>query len=221
MRVALLSDIHANFEALTAVSDVLASADQVICLGDYVGYYCQVNEVCEFVRGMNAICILGNHDAFLLNGCPDSLPESVRFGIEYADRALSAEHRQWLRSLPLVWAGVLDGRSILAVHGSPWDPLGDYLYADSESLPRLDEFAYDVIAFGQTHYRLKRLDHKPCLLNPGSVGQSRDLKAQACMALLETATMAVEAVERPYEARAVIDLALEHGAPAAVEKHLV
>ena len=111
MRLALISDIHANFEALRALSDVLAEADQVLCLGDLVGYYCQVNEVIDYLRSLNALCLMGNHDNFLLHGYPpDALP-AVRFGIEFADRVIDAGHRQWLASLPLAWGGFLGGRS--------------------------------------------------------------------------------------------------------------
>lgn len=221
MRLALISDIHANFEALRALSDVLTDADQVLCLGDLVGYYCQVNEVIDYVRSLDALCLVGNHDHFLLHGCPPDAAPAVRFGIEFAERVIDADHRKWLASLPLIWGGFLGRRSFLLTHGSPWRPLSDYLYDDSPALARLETFDYDVVAFGQTHRTLLRLEHRPFLLNPGSVGQPRDVKAQACALVVDTSTMNVERVVRPFDAVAVIHLAMQNGAQEWVSKHLL
>jgi putative phosphoesterase len=222
MRLAIISDIHANFEALRALADDLAGADRVLCLGDLVGYYCQVNEALDYVRGLDALCVIGNHDSFLLHGCPPDAPPAVQFGIEFADRVIANDHRQWLSGLPLVWAGIIDGRSFLLTHGSPWRPLDDYLYSDTPALGQLDAFAYDVIAFGQTHRAFWRLDRKPYLLNPGSIGQSRDARTRgyACALMLDTATMAVEPLERAFDVGWVMDLATRNGAGIWVSKHL-
>jgi putative phosphoesterase len=221
MRIAIISDIHANYEALCTLSDVLENVDQVLCLGDMVGYYCQVNEVIDYVRGLNALCVLGNHDSFLLHGCPSEAPPAVRFGIEFAEQVISAEHRNWLSTLPLVWGGFIEDRSILLTHGSPWRPLSDYLYTDNESLKDLDAFDYDMIAFGQTHRAGLWLKRRPLLLNPGSVGQSRDLKAHACALVLDIATMKVEKVVRTFDPTNIIDLAKRNGAGNWVSKHLL
>lgn len=221
MRLALVSDIHANFEALRALSDVFENVDQVLCLGDLVGYYCQVNEVLDFVRSSRGLCILGNHDSFLLRGCPPDASKAVRFGIEFAERVISDDHRKWLASLPLTWSGFLGGRSVLLTHGSPWRPLTDYLYADNPALAQLDAFDYDVIAFGQTHRVLQRLERRPYLLNPGSVGQSRDEKARACALVWDTVTMTVERVERTFDVARVVALARQNGAGEWVSKYLV
>ena len=221
MRIAIISDIHANFAALRALSDVLEGVDQVLCLGDLVGYYCQVNEVIDYVRQLKGICILGNHDGFLLHGCPQDANPVVRFGIEFAEQVITTEHRRWLESLPLTWSGFLGGRSILLTHGSPWRPLSGYLYADNPALDQLDAFDYDVISFGQTHRALQRLERRPVLLNPGSVGQARDVKARACALVWDPIRMTVEKVERPYDVTGVINLALNNGAENWVTKHLL
>lgn len=220
MRLAFISDIHANAEALGALADVLGAADQVVCLGDLVGYYCQVNEALDLVRGMNAQCVLGNHDSFLLHGCPPDANDAVRFGIAHADRVITADHRAWLTQLPLTWGGMLGGRAILLAHGSPWRPLTDYLYADSPLLAGLDAFDYDAVAFGQTHRALVRNARRPYLLNPGSVGQSRDVRGHACMLTVNTDIMAVERTERAYDIEHVIALAERNGAGTWAPKHL-
>ena len=170
---------------------------------------------------MNALCILGNHDSFLLNGYPGSSSDAIRFGIEYANRVITSEHRQWLKALPLVWGGTLGGRSFLLSHGSPWRPLTDYLYPDNPALEQLAVFDYDVIVFGQTHWALEMRLSRTLLLNPGSVGQSRHIVAQACAMLLDTESMAVSWIARAYDPHPVIRWARQNGAGDWVYKHLV
>ena len=220
MRLAFISDIHANFVALDTLTDVLEGTDHIFCLGDVVGYYCQVNEVIDCLRQWGALCILGNHDHFLLHGCPPHVSPAVRFGIDYADRVISDSNRQWLGTLPLTWGGMAGNRSILLVHGSPWQPLEGYLYADNPQLEQMDQFAFDLIAFGQTHRALQRMARKPSLLNPGSVGQSRDRLAQACAMIVDSSTLSVEVIERPFDAGRVLELAVANGAGEWIGKHL-
>jgi putative phosphoesterase len=207
-------------EALTAVKDLLDSADAVVCLGDFVGYYTQVNEVIEAMREYEPIAVLGNHDQYLLQGIPEHANAAVRFGIEHADRVISAENRSWLAELEETWTGNIDGASWLACHGSPWG-IDDYLYEDSPLLPLLDELECDVVAFGQTHRPLARADRTPALINPGSVGQSRQRPSVACAATVEDGGRTFITVEREYDPRPVIEMAMRAGAGDWIRKHLV
>jgi predicted phosphodiesterase len=220
MRVALISDLHANFEALRSVAPLLAGADRVICLGDLVGYYCQVNEVLDYCRQNRFTCVLGNHDHWALTGCPSHMNEAVRFGVDFAAANLSAQNRDWLAGLPLALGTKLAGTSAFFCHGSPWSPLTGYLHSDSSEIADLDRFDYDLIAFGQTHRSQVRASGKQLILNPGSVGQSRDLTAVACAAIVETETLHVEELRAPYDVQPVIDLARNHGAGRWISKHL-
>lgn len=220
MRVALIADVHANIDGLRAISDVLESADRVLCLGDLVGYYTDVNEVIDEVRHLDAFCVLGNHDWFLLHGCPESAPEAVRFGVDHARDVITAANREWLSRQPLLWSGEIDNRVWLLCHGSPWNPLEDYLYADNPKLDRLGEFDCDVLACAQTHRPLLREGARPIVVNPGSVGQSRHQPGVACAAVIDSVSLACEMLERPYDTAAVADRARAAGAGAWVQKHL-
>jgi putative phosphoesterase len=220
MKLGILSDIHANFVALRALAPDLAELDQLVCLGDIVGYYCEPREVIAFLREAGALCVLGNHDYFVLHGHPPDLPPAVQFGLEFANQVLTDDDREWLAGLPTLWGSEIQGRSILLSHGSPWNPLHDYLYADSEKLGLLDGFEFDVIAFGQTHRPQLRLDKKPLLINPGSVGQPRDRGATASFVVLDTETLAASSIRRPFDPTKVMDLARSHGAGEWVSKHL-
>jgi putative phosphoesterase len=222
MRIGFIADLHANAAALSAITDVLDTCDRVVCLGDFVGYYCQVNEVIDLVRKYDPLCILGNHDDFVLHGCPSDFPDSVRFGIEFADRVITPTNRAWLADMPQVWGGKIGGLPCLLFHGSPWKPMEDYLYADSPLLADLDHFEFDILAFGQTHRPLIRLEKRPVLINPGSVGQSRDAKllGKACALVFDTETMQPELVARTYDMEAVVDEAVHNGADAWAHKFL-
>jgi putative phosphoesterase len=220
MKLALISDLHANLPALLAIRDVLDQADRVICLGDFIGYYCQVNEVFEVLRPYDPVAVLGNHDAFLFTGCPEGVSAAVRFGMEWAERAIHPEFRQYLQGLPVCWGGRLGGRTVLLAHGSPWRPLLDYLYPDSPLWDKLAEFGYDVVAVGQTHRVVVRAG-TPLGINPGSVGQSRDASAQATALVLDTTELAAEVIRRGYDPEPVLELARTNGAGAWINKHLM
>jgi putative phosphoesterase len=198
LKLAIISDIHANLAAMKAIEADLRAADHVICLGDFTGYYCEVNEVIDLLRELKAICVLGNHDYYVLNECPAGLPPGVQFGVAFAKATLHSEHKDWLARVPISWGGVVAGRSMLLTHGSPWRPLEDYLYADSLDLRRLKDFEFDLVAFGQTHRFFQDDIGKPLLLNPGSVGQNRDQgeEAMASAVILDGRTSA--AIIRSY-----------------------
>lgn len=199
MKIMVISDIHANFNALSTLSNNIENADYVLCLGDIVGYNTQVNEVIDYLRNLKKLyCVLGNHDDFLLRGCPPNLLPAVQQGIDYAANVIRPDNRHWLSKLPIVWAGLIDNLSFFLVHGSPWNPFTDYLYADNPLLENLNTFNYDIIGFGQTHRALVRNEKKPFLINPGSVGQSRDKKGFACALEIATDTMSFTRIERPY-----------------------
>lgn len=221
MKILIISDLHANHEALKAMHDVFECADKIICLGDFVGYYCQVNETLDMIRQWNPLCVLGNHDYFLINGFHEAVSDSVRFGIEYARRTISSENLAWLSELPLSWGGFIDNHSFLFCHGSPWKPLKDYLYADNPIINNLTGFDYDVIAFGQTHRAYTQTDQRPLLINPGSIGQSRNRTGYSCGILFETTDMSFKNIEKTYDVRKVIDLAVKNGAGDWITKHLI
>lgn len=220
MRLVFISDIHGNFEALRSVKKELLEADRIVCLGDMLGYYCQVNEVIDFLRNARALCVLGNHDHYLLAGCPQDANPAVHFGIDAADKIITPDNRAWLGTLPFVWGGRLGGVSLLLAHGSPWDPLAHYLYKDNAMIEGLGSFKFDVVAFGQTHRLYLNTDSRPHRLNPGSIGQPRDLINQPSYITLDTATMTYHEGRSMFDPMPVIRLAREYGAGNWIAKHL-
>ncbi|GAB5559121.1 MAG: metallophosphoesterase family protein [Synoicihabitans sp.] len=200
----------------------MSEVDWVLCLGDVLGYYCQVNETMDWVREHVDVCIMGNHDAFVLGECPANLPPAVVFGVEYAAENLETDHRNWLGKQPLVWGGILADKQVLLSHGSPWKPLDDYLYSDNPKLEGLRHFDFDIIAFGQTHRHLLHKFEKQLLLNPGSVGQSRDEKTRGCAsaAIVDLKDLSARQIVEPYDTTPVVARAKEQGAHDWIEKFM-
>jgi putative phosphoesterase len=221
MKILFLSDIHANFEALYMLDEIIKKSDKVICLGDIIGYYCQVNEVIDYLKANQVICILGNHDQMLLSDKYKEANDSVRFGIEYAKQVITVANYNWLKHLPLIYANIYDGRRMLCIHGSPWDPLEEYIYDNREDrIDQLKEFEFEVIAFGHTHRAYEKYFNRDrIVLNPGSVGQSRDSNNMIKAKILDTQMLSIESINIPYNPKQVLHIAVQHGAREWIFKH--
>jgi len=179
VRVALISDLHANAVALEAVLADIAAAgvDRTVCLGDVATLGPSPAAVVERLRGLGCLCIRGNHDDFILH--PDLIrrytsAESVVAAIEWCRRQLTDEHRAFLATfadravLPLEDGGP----PLLVFHGSPHSNTDDILATTpAEDLDRLlDGHATPLMAGGHTHIQLLRQYRGALLINPGSVG---------------------------------------------------
>lgn len=206
MRYAIFSDVHAN---LTALDAVLADAegrrpDVYLCLGDVVGYGPDPNECVARVRALGAETVAGNHDRAAVGDADlDTFTPLARAAIEWTQHALTPETRAWLAALPLRvrWNGCL------AVHGSPRDPISEYIFDLPTALANFTAASFVRCFVGHTHapgvFVLERdgrvaaaglPDGSPVPLSPdaryivnvGSVGQPRDGDPRAAYVLFET-----------------------------------
>lgn len=168
MKIALVSDIHANLQALEAVlaDSAREGAERTLCLGDIVDLGPDPSAVIDLLQNRGIPCLMGNHDPFV---GPPTPPESV---YRWSLAQLSALELAWLRALPRQIALALDERRLLCVHGSPhsYDEqiLADTSPADLERM--LTGTRTDVLACGHTHLQLVREHDGVTIVNPGSVG---------------------------------------------------
>jgi len=190
MRLAVLSDIHANLAALDAVCADLPQVDQVWVLGDIVGYGPQPNEVINRLRELGARAVTGNHDGAAIGKVDASWfnPDAAA-AIRWTATVLDPASTKYLSALPEVRT---DGE-LTAVHASPRQPLWEYITDAAIAAANLDAFATRHCLYGHTHlpliYRADgsrmtvvpattadaiALDGRRMLINPGSVGQPRD-----------------------------------------------
>jgi predicted phosphodiesterase len=178
MRFILVSDIHGNMLALEAVlRDARPGrADVVACLGDTATLGPQPREVLRTLRELGGPCIMGNHDAFLIE--PDLVRQYTQVpiiteAIDWCRAQLSAADLDFIRGFaPQLELALGAERSLLLFHGSPQSHMRDLLATtdDSELDACLGEQRASVMAGGHTHLQLLRQHRGSWLLNPGSVG---------------------------------------------------
>lgn len=205
MRVAVVSDIHSNLEALDAV---LVAADEVGCerlvvLGDIVGYGADPDAVVERLVERKALAIAGNHDLAAIGDFNvDWFNDVAAAAIKWTASVLSPEARAFL-------TGLSPTRSVdegLLVHGSVRDPVAEYLLSADEAAASFDLADFRLAFFGHTHLptvfrrdatgrvmgwvlgedeRVEMIAGERYMLNPGSVGQPRDRDPRAAFLVLE------------------------------------
>jgi diadenosine tetraphosphatase ApaH/serine/threonine PP2A family protein phosphatase len=201
VRIAVLSDIHANLVALDAVLAAIGSVDAIWQLGDVVGYGPEPDAVVDRLRELRATGVRGNHDAAALGGDEiDYFNRDARRAMEWTRRTIGPRTRDWLEALP---ERALDG-SFTLVHGSPRDPTWEYVTTIPVARVNLAALATPFCLHGHTHlpsvFRDEDgfvealspsagstlvLDGRPLLANPGSVGQPRDGDPRASALVLD------------------------------------
>lgn len=228
MRLALLADVHANLEALEAVlADVDRwGAEEVVCAGDLVGYGPDPEPCIALLRERHARCVAGNHEGMVLGTLGFERAGHVAIRAALWTRArLTDAARAFLATLP----PTLRLGEVVVCHGSLDDP-ERYLSTPERADAVLAELALrvpeaQVLVAGHTHHQfLHRAGLPWCppprgaplqlagaerwLVNPGSVGQSRDRAPLARYARLDTAARSVEFRELAYpHARTIAKLA--------------
>jgi diadenosine tetraphosphatase ApaH/serine/threonine PP2A family protein phosphatase len=239
MRALILSDIHSNLEALTAVMESAPEHEVVWNLGDVVGYGASPNEVIDRVRGLGQTFVRGNHDRACsgLTGLEDFNPIASR-AAKWTRCVLSAEHTDWLKHIPQ-GPVMPDGPLVSCVHGSLLDE-DEYVMTVRDAWLPLREAQTRINFFGHTHlqggfatngeewfrlspkygsrngaeaYELPLRANGRYLINPGSVGQPRDGDWRAAFALYDDTAMTVAFCRVPYDVRQAQSRILDAGLP--------
>jgi predicted phosphodiesterase len=206
VRVAVISDVHANLAALEAVLadiDYSEGADEIWCLGDVTGYGARPAECVGLVRERAAICLAGNHD-LVVCGTLDasSFTADAAVAAAYSREHLPHDALEWLRTLEP--SGTREG--IELHHGSVRDPVWEYVLSEEAAISCLELQTADIALVGHSHVALAvhlgsgedeligglapdgaecDLHERPWLLNPGSVGQPRDGDPRAAWLMLD------------------------------------
>ena len=212
MKVCILGDIHGNYRALEAVllSASKANVDKLLVTGDLVGYYFAPRRVIDLLGDWDCDFVRGNHEVMLANSRFDPVylaMTELRYGsgIRIAIEQLDTKQLDKLCALPHPLELEIDGIRILLSHGSPWD-INHYIYpdADSETFMRCTLGNYDLIVMGHTHYPMLKEVGKIFLVNPGSVGQTRNRQLGAYWALLDTESRKIELRRESYDSSELI-----------------
>jgi predicted phosphodiesterase len=212
MRYAVISDVHANLEALNTVLKKISEEtfDSLLFLGDSVGYGPNPNECLETLKGKTKILLAGNHD-WASVGMTDieSFNPYARAAVEWTKKILSNENRTFLRGLPLTQE--LDDR-ILLVHATPREPeQWHYLLSTEDASINLHFFNQMICLIGHSHKPViierspedkiivykDRTDIKEgyrYIINVGSAGQPRDGNPDAAYAILNKNSIEIKRV---------------------------
>ena len=228
MIIALISDIHSNFEALQTVWDYIRDADAVLCMGDIVGYGASPNEVVEFVRRemerRTFLCVRGNHDNAIAFGTEWRFNPYARQAVRWHQHVMTIENLEFLRKLPIRQLFTDDtGRSYLIIHGSPRAPLDEYLFPslpDREFRAVLSYVKQDDLLVGHTHVPMLKVIDGRRIINPGSVGQPRDNDWRASYSIIDTESGEVEFHRVEYDVEESARKIIEAGLPRVLAERL-
>jgi diadenosine tetraphosphatase ApaH/serine/threonine PP2A family protein phosphatase len=240
VRILIISDIHANLEALEACLEAAPEHDRVFNLGDVVGYGANPNEVTERARALGEVLVRGNHDKACsglasLEGFNPAAAQAVMWTRQH----LTAQNLEFLRELP--HGPVAPLANLQCVHGSPRDE-DEYVLMRREAYSILGHATVPLIFFGHTHVQgaywiddenesegvvdpayasAKGKERRPLslspasryMINPGSIGQPRDGDPRAAFALYDTEAASVIFHRVPYDVAGAQKKILAAGLP--------
>jgi len=201
MKIAVISDIHGNFDALSALPE---DYDQLWVLGDLVNYGPQPAEVIEFVRSRGVHAVRGNHDQSIGYGedpqCSSSFRAMAEATRKYTDSVLSKRDKQYLRQLQLEQLVQIGNKSYRLCHATPRDPLYAYCLPADERWKEECRFARaDVLLVGHTHVPFKKQVGHTLVVNPGSIGQPKSGDPRARYAIVEDGHVSLCSFDYPIE----------------------
>lgn len=224
MKIGLISDIHANIQALDAVLNALWQEDvsYIICAGDLVCYGANPNEVVERIRQFSIPCVTGNYDAAvgwdLLTASrkPSSqLNEPLKqAALDWTKEIIHQNAKNFLKQLP--WHSVfdVDGARIQALHAG-FSYLDEWLSPDTPgSLEQASKLvSASVVILGHTHQIFTYTCHDVLFINPGPVGRSLDGDPRASFAVLDTKTKATEFRRINYDIESAVQSIFQSNMP--------
>jgi len=247
VRIFLLSDIHANLEALNACLDAAPKYDCAVNLGDVVGYGADPNAVVDLVRGQNPLLVRGNHDK-AVSGVMDLEHFNPMAGMAalWTREQLTAENMEWLRALPQGPVHMPGLEDTQFVHGSPLDE-DEYVVSERDSQEPLLTATEPLTFFGHTHrqggfgmdgaeteviqpewasteeksvWEMPLREGVRYLINPGSAGQPRDDDWRAAFGVFDTDRRVMEFYRVPYDLKTAQEKILEAQLPPRLAQRL-
>jgi predicted phosphodiesterase len=218
MKVAVISDIHANRHAFEATLDAVAASDaaELWCLGDLVGYGAEPDACVALAREHAAVCLAGNHDLAVTGEIPlDEFSRGASVAAQWTREVISAENLAFLEGL----SAQGEESSLGLYHASPRDPVWEYVLSTLLAELCLDAQPHRICLIGHSHVALSFERHEgemasgeprregtqldladgEWLLNPGSVGQPRDGDPRASWLLLDLDSMAASFHRADYD----------------------
>jgi putative phosphoesterase len=225
MRVLLISDVHANWEALLSLQRAEQRPDAVLFAGDAVGYGPDPSNCARWLLANATLAVRGNHDDALAhgawNGLPPELEDAARETVDYARAFLAPADRDGLGRWPASASITLGAARFYVTHGTPFDPLGGQI--NPATCPEailhamFDDIPADVIVLGHTHMPAIRQFGERVIVNPGSLGQPRYGVPDATYAVWEDGHLRIHHLHYDHDAPAN-KLRLMHLSPEVADQ---
>ncbi len=233
MRIGIISDVHSNLQALEEVMKKLKKEkpDKVFFLGDVVGYGANPNECCEILREIADVCLLGNHDAGMIDKIDLSwFNPDAKTAILWTKEVLNDENIQFIKTFQYTF----EKEELLFSHGSPVEPQ-EFIYVfskdEAENIFKWNSGRYRVIFVAHSHITLSFIYTNEgrvstfiedeihfekdafYVINVGSVGQPRDGDPRAFFAILDVEKKFYKTFRVEYDYREAAERILKSGLP--------
>jgi predicted phosphodiesterase len=229
-RIALISDIHGNLEALTRAFEIIdtEAVDEVVCLGDTVGYGASPSECLALVRSRCSTILLGNHDAASTDlSVANQFTLNAQLSAIWTFGALSEEEKSYLRELkPTHTLG-----NVLLSHGSPYEPDDwHYVISDFDAREAFRSFTEQICFIGHSHIpvilsergEVDAVGHKGrFIVNVGSIGQPRDGNPNLSFGIFNIGTWTYRNIRAEYDVKAAAQKIRDAGLPRALADRLL
>jgi putative phosphoesterase len=224
VKVAVLSDIHANLYALECVLQDAEKRGATIFLnaGDSIGFGPCPNEVVELLSEKGVVSVLGNYDLEVIEGKSKDKGEK-KLALKFANKELTKSCECYLYSLPHELRLEVGGKKLLVTHGSP-ESIEEHIYPDTpiERLSTLADTAKaDIIVVGHSHEQLNRKVNEVFFVNPGSVGRPGDGNPKTGYAILSFNPFKAELIRLDYDVAASADALRKKGLPESFSQMLL
>ena len=240
MRYAIIADIHSNLAAFQAVLEDIETQDKIEkiwCLGDIVGYGPDPHACIELLRETDHICVAGNHDRAVVGKLDiSSFNPYAAEAVTWTSEKLSIGDITYLKNLP----ESIEDDGFLLVHGSPREPIMEYILSMSVARQNFDWFKTKYCLVGHTHipqvYGLDEQNYCTAtrflptvklftgetrlIVNPGAVGQPRDRNPEASYAIYDNRTKIIQLRRVSYDIRQTQDRIMESGLPPRLAARL-
>ena len=240
MKIGIISDIHSNYEAISSVLKNTKEIDEFICLGDIVGYGPDPNDCIEKIRDLNCRCVAGNHD-FAAAGKLDInyFNDTAKTAILWTSFQLKKENLNFLKSLKKI---VKLKNNVIAVHGSPQNPLLEYILDKTTASLIFSKYSFKILFIGHSHLsgcfsfneNNKQVDYKNLsnggyidisknkryIINCGSVGQPRDGNSEASYGIYDLIYNTINIYRVSYPVHLTQDKIINAGLPRSLADRL-
>ncbi len=229
MRIAIISDIHSNLEALNSALEAIDAqrVDDIVCLGDIVGYGSNPNECLSLVRSRCSVVLQGNHDAAAVDlSVANQFTLNAQLSAIWTFGALPPENKDYLRNLPQM----KPRGDILFSHASPFEPEEwHYVISEFDTREAFRAFTEKICFIGHSHIPVIFSEHGRVpaisrlgryIVNVGSIGQPRDANPNLSYGIFDTEEWSYQNIRLGYDIDTAADKIRKAGLPRALAERL-